>query len=255
MNVHSNALRPISTRYKATPKARRYALTFGAAAIALALLALMSSFLVLQVIALWFALAFGGVAFAFGFIGPRAFLKRADGRLSIVSWLIFGPYYALNFLSLTLWRRFGKEEPFHEIEPNLYLGCRLYGRDESFWRDYALVAALDLTAEFSEVGFLRNARHYLCLPVLDTQPPSVEQLETGISWILRHLAERPVYVHCALGHGRSATFVVAYLLRAGKAATVPEALDKIAAIRPDIGLSLSQIVRLEEWVESALDRS
>ena len=54
------------------------------------------------------------------------------------------------------------------------------------------------------------------------------------------MAEAPVLVHCALGHGRSACVVIAHLLHAGRAATVGEALALVAERRPGVGLNIGQ---------------
>ncbi len=106
---------------------------------------------------------------------------------------------------------------------------------------------LDLTCEFSEIPALRQLS-YRCIPVLDTRAPSLDSLKAGAEWIKDESAKGPVYIHCALGHSRSATFVAAYLLLSGKARTPQEAIDKIKVIRPRIGLHPEQVALLKEMV-------
>ena len=69
-------------------------------------------------------------------------------------------------------------------------------------------------------------------------------------FIRRARAEGPVLVHCALGHGRSATFVAAYLLAEGLAASLPEALDLLRRVWPGVRLSDAQRRLLEAGPEA-----
>ena len=48
------------------------------------------------------------------------------------------------------------------------------------------------------------------------------------------------YVHCAVGHGRSAALVAAVLLARGRAASVDEAEAQMRQKRPRVGLGPSQ---------------
>ncbi len=193
------------------------------------------------------AIAFSGVGLAYAFIGPRAFLKKPDGRLSFLSYVFYWPYFVMNGLSLATFRRSGGENAFDLIAPNVYLGCRLSPHDGNDITRLGIVAVLDLTCEFSEIPKLRGLS-YLCIPLLDTTAPSVEQLKTGAAWIRVQSERGPVYVHCALGHGRSATFVAAYLLGCSKAQSVTEAVGAIRVLRPKIGLHPAQMRVLEEVV-------
>jgi protein-tyrosine phosphatase len=69
-------------------------------------------------------------------------------------------------------------------------------------------------------------------------------------WLERRTAEAPVFVHCALGHGRSAGVVAAHLLHVGRAATVGEALALVSERRPGVGLNGDQARALEEYAAS-----
>lgn len=82
-------------------------------------------------------------------------------------------------------------------------------------------AVLDVTCELP-----RTHHHkYLCLPTWDTQAPSAAAIQTGVDWALGHVeAGRPVYIHCAHGHGRSATVLAAVLLAQGKADSAESAV-------------------------------
>jgi protein-tyrosine phosphatase len=191
------------------------------------------------------AVAFSGVGLAFAFVGHRAFLKKPNGKLGFLSYVLYWPYHLLNWFSLLCFRRGGNENAFDKIDDNVYLGCRLSQNDKEEIERVGIKSVLDLTCEFSEIPLLRQMS-YRCIPVLDTRAPSLELLENGAQWINEESAKGPVYVHCALGHGRSATFVAAYLLLSGKARTPQEAIDKIKILRPKIGLHPEQVALLEK---------
>jgi hypothetical protein len=195
------------------------------------------------------ALATLGLAMAYALRSPRLLGKRADGSLAPLAWLVYWPYLLLNFSSLWSFRRLSREEPISEIVPGLYLGARLFRGDRAAFEQRAIAATLDLTAEFPEVSYAR-AGSYLCVPLLDTFPPTRDQLVLAAEWLERRTAEAPVFVHCALGHGRSAGVVAAHLLHVGHAATVGEALALVSERRPGVGLNGGQACALEDYAAS-----
>ena len=153
--------------------------------------------------------------------------------------------FRAELFSLWLFRRTSKENPADEIVPGLWLGCRLWPRDEKNLP--TVLTVLDLTAEFSEVGFLQNVPRYLCVPVLDTTAPTLDELKRGVEFLTTYHAQGTIYVHCALGHGRSATFVIAYLLASGQAKTIEDALSHLRKIRPGVDLHASQCSLLDKF--------
>ncbi|HWI56674.1 MAG TPA: dual specificity protein phosphatase family protein, partial [Bacillota bacterium] len=87
---------------------------------------------------------------------------------------------------------------------------------------------------------------YFCIPMLDGSAPSPVELAVGIDFIRERLRSGPVYVHCALGHGRSPTFVIGYLLACRKMASVREALAYVQSKRPGVRLRAEQLQALQE---------
>jgi hypothetical protein len=223
----------------------KYAVVFLVFGLTCAFYAVTAEVVAVRWVAASFATAFSGVGLAFGGIGPRAFLKKSNGQLSWLSYLIFWPYHLLNWFSLWAFRRSGRENAFDLIADNVYLGCRLGPNDRLDIEKLGIRSVLDLTCEFGEIPALRQLR-YRCIPILDTRAPSLESLEEGAGWVETQAAQGPVYVHCALGHGRSAMFVAAYLLRSGQARTPQEAIDQIKVHRPRIGLHPQQVALLEK---------
>jgi protein-tyrosine phosphatase len=223
----------------------RYAVVFILFGLVCAFYAATSQVLAVRILAVSFAIAFLGVGLAYAFIGHRAFLKKPNGQLGFLSYVLYWPYHLINWFSLLGLRRSGKESAFNKIDENVYLGCRLSNNDKHDIEKVGIKSVLDLTCEFSEITILRQLS-YRCIPILDTRAPSLASLKAGAEWIKEESAKGPVYVHCALGHGRSTMFVAAYLLLSGKADTAQEAIDKVKALRPRIDLHPEQVALLKQ---------
>ncbi len=193
------------------------------------------------------ALAFTGVGLAYGWLGPRVFGKRVTGEFAPVAYAVFWPYLLINggFLAALRWAR---DSGFHEIVPGLYLGRKPTAFEPELFGRLRISGVLDLTSEFPAPGTGKRVLHYHCIPLLDTRAPSLEQLIVGVDYMRRRLAEGSVYVHCALGHGRSALFVAAYLVAAGHAATADEAVRRVREKRSGVDLHPCQRQVLEEYV-------
>lgn len=217
----------------------RYALSFLLLALLIGRLSLDVQSVAAKVVLGWVAVSCLGLAAAFALSRPGVFMKRPGGKLSPLSYILFAPYHLANVALLYVMRLLG-ESPFDEIVPGLYLGGRLLPRDKGACFTSSSYAVLDLTSEFSECGYLCATPHYRCVPLLDAGAPTLEQLGDAAAWIAQQMQSRPVYVHCALGHGRSATFVAAYLLASARAQSAEQAICLIRSKRPKIRLSRAQ---------------
>lgn len=204
--------------------------------------------LALQIVMAALACSFIGLAIGFGIVGPAVFLKNpTKGSLSVISWLMFLPLHLLNLSLLFLIARLGREKAYDEVVPGVFLGRRLDSREARIMVERGVRAVLDLTSEFPECRAFSQQPHYLCLPLLDTRAPTHEQVERGVAFICDHHGQGGVYVHCAMGHGRSATFVAAFLLRQGICRTPDEAEALIRQKRPRVGLHAGQRAALSDW--------
>ena len=190
-----------------------------------------------------------GVSCLFLLKKPNLFLKNATGSLSVMSYLIFWPYFMLNMIALGLFRVFYREKVFDEIVPNLYIGMKLWFIDYQQFTLKGIKSTLDLTSEFGETRFIQTGQNYLCIPLLDTTAPTLDQLTEAISWITAHLSKGPVFIHCALGHGRSATVVAGFLIQHEIVSEVKEAVAFIKAIRPKVSLHPNQLAILIKFTE------
>lgn len=187
------------------------------------------------------ALGLVGVAINYLRARPGASGKRRDGRMAPWAFPINWLNFALLQASFRLWRRLNREDPWNRVDDHhpVYVGRRLLEPDRAaFEAAEARWAVLDLTSEFGAPALLREQEAWLCLAVLDGFPPSPAQLEESARWIAEQLAEgRAVYVHCAVGHGRSAMAAAAWMLRAGHATTADEAVAALTQRRRWVSLT------------------
>jgi hypothetical protein len=177
------------------------------------------------------------LAVAYASVGSRLLLKRSDGTLSSFSWLLYAPYFLLNAFTFNLYRVLSREPAFVEVAPNLFLGRRLSSRES---QKAGFRRILDLACEFAESQVLRSQAGYCSLPVLDTEAPTELELRSAVAWIADAVKTEAVYVHCALGHGRSACVVIAYLLATNVVKTVSEGQQFLRKSRPGVRLHASQ---------------
>ena len=186
-----------------------------------------------------------GTAYAFN--RPGFFLKRANGQISWLGWIIFWPYFIPNIVALWLFRRRDTIKAFQPITDRVWLGGRLGPKHATKLLGASIGAVLDVAAEFPETESLRRLAGYRSLPVLDSGAPSLEQLQAGVSFIAQEQRIHPVYVHCAMGHGRSAVFVLAWLLQSGRVRDVADGFQQLRALRPGVGFSSVQQVLLLQF--------
>jgi predicted protein tyrosine phosphatase len=195
--------------------------------------------------------AFGFCAIGIGYLlkSPAIWMKSADGTMNPISFALYLPIHLLNWLALRLATSTSKRTARHEIVPNLWLGRRPFETEAKAIMACDAWAIVDLTAEFPESRDLRQGK-YLCLPTLDHTRPTHAQIESALRFIAAEMPTRKVLVHCALGHGRSATIVAAWMLQHGLAKTPKDADAILREIRPGVRLKDSQLEVLNEMFQS-----
>ncbi|MEN6548568.1 MAG: hypothetical protein ABFE07_21185, partial [Armatimonadia bacterium] len=103
---------------------------------------------------------------------------------------------------------------------------------------------VDVTCEFAEPSTALARCEYRALTTLTSGAPEAE----GLRALVEEFAGREgIYVHCAQGHGRSATVAAALLLRKGLAGTWEEAVAMVVKVRPKVHLEGCQEAFLRGW--------
>src|SRR5919204_3009915 len=183
---------------------------------------------------IWPGVSFALLGAAYAGLGPRVYGKGEDGRMAWWSVLLLLPYLLLTWAVWHVQRLLSREDRCNEVAPGLWLGRRAFARELPPGVDLVV----DLTTEFPAPRGVRTGRTYLCLPTLDAVAPD----EKALRGLTARVAAWPgvVYVHCALGHGRSATAVAAVLLARGLAADVKQAEAMLRQARPRVRLNAPQ---------------
>jgi protein-tyrosine phosphatase len=222
----------------------KYAMLFALMSVA-AMLAAVFSVTVLagQIVLAWVPFAFAAVAVAYGLGRPRLLMKRDDGSQPIAAWLILWPYFLLAWFSFLLYRLANRgDASVAEVLPGVWFARRLTRR-EMRKSGVTWAAVLDLAAEFPRVA--SGDAEYRALPMLDGAVPSEAQVREGAAWIDEHAGRGNVLVHCALGHGRTGSVIVAWLLLHGQVPDVKAGVAHLAARRRTFGMSKAQLAFVE----------
>ena len=180
-------------------------------------------------------------------LGPRVFGKSAaDGRLRL--WVVIAilPYFAVAWSLWQLKSRLFRERPHDEVAPGIHVGRRPLGPHEV---PAGTKLVVDLTSEFPRATACGDGVRYVCVPTLDTNAPTDAEMKTLLDAIADE--DGPIFVHCAMGHGRSATVAAALMIRRGLAKDLDHAIATMAAKRPAIHLHPPQRAVVERMLARA----
>ena len=201
----------------------------------------------LGVLVFWSGISWCLAGGAYVGLGKRVFGKHISGTMNPVNRFVMLPYLLVTWGLWHAQRVLSKEPPHHEIAPNLFLGrrCSVQKLPEST----GLI--VDLCAEFVEAKAVRTHADYLCVPTLDAALPSAELFAQMVQTIAGASREKPVYIHCAKGHGRSAAVMIAALVATRTAASLDEAEQIVRGARRGVRINTSQRRGLEAWFSAS----
>ena len=128
--------------------------------------------------------------------------------------------------------------PPAQVAPGLYLGDRRDAKDRAALRRPNIQSIVNCTPPKSEdpaagcPSFFERELRYLRVPIYDSPAEDAAQhFESVLDVIAGRLHHGGVLVHCNRGVSRSATFVVAHLMKA-RALDPASALELVRAARP-----------------------
>ncbi len=221
----------------------RFTLAFGLVGVALATQAIR---LAGKADGLWWLLVTAEVYAAICFLSLATIYGLQEAGFAIEDFLlrpvwprvvpaVLLPYLILGSITLYIARWFDREGQLNLVAPGLYVGRLPFPSELHKVRAFGVEAVLNLCWEFPRLSGvdgepgIETAR----VPILDGSPPSDRQFREAVEWCARWRAEgRSVLIHCAQGHGRTATVTAAILLKLGLASDVQEALSLVRRARP-----------------------
>ncbi|MDF1500058.1 MAG: dual specificity protein phosphatase family protein [Anaerolineales bacterium] len=136
---------------------------------------------------------------------------------------------------------------FSQVNEHIFIGGQYRRRGWPRMKRWGVDAVVNMRLEYDDKDAGIAPDHYLYLPVIDTRPPSLEQLEEGVKFIQEEIDHgHGVYIHCEAGVGRSIAMAAAYLIRAHGLSPL-EAWDEIRQTRPFIRPTDSQRARIQAF--------
>lgn len=190
----------------------------------------------------WPAAVFAAVAVVYVVGAPGALGKRGDGTIAWWAWLLWAPLFGWMRLLHEAARGLTKEPVANLVGEGVWVGRR--PRLGELPDGVAIV--VDLCADLPEAPGVAAGRGYLSLPALDATAPPAADIARAVDRVLA--APGAAFIHCAFGHGRSATVAAAVLIRRGEA-TLDDVEARMRASRPRIGLNAVQRAALAEAVQ------
>jgi protein-tyrosine phosphatase len=192
---------------------------------------------------LWLAVSLAAQAAAYAGLGAVVFWKR-DGRLPWAVRILLAPYMVIARITLHYYCR--GLPSFAEVAPGVWIGRRLSNAEAAEVVKKGVTAALDLTAGFPECDPLR-AVTYRNIQLLPLTVPHLDQLREAVAFVTEQAGRGIVYVHGALGYSRSVGVVTAYLMAAGIANGVEDAIARVRAAVPQALLDEDWMALLEQF--------
>jgi protein-tyrosine phosphatase len=193
-----------------------------------------------QWILLYPAISFGVVSFAYLTNSAMIFGKRMNGRLGVINKMVFFPYLAYVWLTWHMINTIRRERAYDQLTPDLIIGRRTRFIPDN------VKSVVDLTCEFEEYDDLLEKHVYFSFPILDGCPPDAIYFLPVIERIGK--LPRPIYMHCAEGHGRTGMVAAALLLYEQHVGSIAEAMRLIQSVRPKAKIQKSQYKILQLMV-------
>jgi len=194
--------------------------------------------------AYWLSFSFIIIGLAYLSSSPRLLGKQKNGAMNPLPVLMLLPFFVLAWFVWHIQIRMTREDRFNEIIAGYILGRRLLPKE----LPAKIRSVVDVAAEFYEPSEIVKMTHYINCPMLDGSGCDLESFKKLIDEIER--SGNGTYIHCAQGHGRSATVMAGILIKKGLVSNPEEAEEYIKLRRPGIRINKTQKKLLAEYQES-----
>lgn len=142
---------------------------------------------------------------------------------------------------------------FSRVTPQLYVGPQYRINGKHFLEEQGIHYCVNMRIERDDARFGLALPHYLYLPTIDDDAPSLDHLDQGVAFIQKAISEGgKVYIHCGAGVGRAPSMAAAYLMANG--CDLEEALRLIKKVRPFIAITpkqMDQLILYEEIIAAS----
>jgi protein-tyrosine phosphatase len=170
------------------------------------------------------------------------------------------PYHVLLQLKLYVERLSGEENQYDMIMDGLYLGSWPAHVGLLPTDDDIKLGVIDVTCELPcRVREVCDGYHLI--PVWDTHSPTPEMIQQAVEWAMDFMGRmddnavrrkndtRRLFVHCAHGHGRSATVLGAILIALNEEDNAEGVVKLMKRARPRVRLNSRQLAGLQAWID------
>jgi diacylglycerol kinase (ATP) len=218
----------------------RFAIAFGVIGLTLGTLAVRTTFehgWLLAFVEGDLSLCFLGLAVIYGLRATGIEIERILDKpgWSPLIRLVLLPQLALGSVVLFVGRWFDREGLLNPLADGIFVGQLPFPSERSKIEAAGIGAVLNLCWKYPPASKLNRASDLISahVPILDACPPTDRQFREAVETVERWRSEgRCVLIHCAQGHGRTATVSAAVMVRLGLAVDVAQALAMVQAARP-----------------------
>lgn len=197
--------------------------------------------LVVAALLAWFGVTSVLVALIYFARAPQALGKRrAAGTFPLWARAIWLPYFAIAALVVAYIRVRTVESAADEVATGIFVG-RVPPKGDV---PPGVTLVIDLCAEFAAARRSADTTAYLAIPTLDGCAPHAADASAAILLARQH---PKVLVHCAAGHGRSATVAVLIALDRGLFVDGDDAIRAFQCVRRGVAPTSEQRALIADY--------
>lgn len=180
---------------------------------------------------------------------PADWLRRSGNPIAALILLLLWPYAVVaRFLNASATNVL-REDRCNTVAPGLVIGSAPVAGHRTALEEAGVDAVCNVCFEFPGLlGPMAGREMPFCYrPFLDAVAPPLTSLRAAVDWVMeQRTGGRTVLIHCAQGHGRSATVAAGVLVRMGDVPDIDAAVALLIARRPGVHLRPAHRARLVE---------